>query len=211
MADLTDWTVWHEDYDDPTSYLSQRLRTVQRHITAFLDETGTRPIRVLSVCSGDGRDLIDVLARRTDAHRVQATLLEYDERLVRRSRERAESAGLTGIEVRHIDAGHLDAYAGLLPADLVLLVGIFGNISTSDIQRVVATAPAFCEPDARLIWTRHRRAPDLTPAIREWFGEAGFAEQAFDSPEEAFSVCLERYAGDGLAMPTDAPLFSFVR
>ena len=30
-----------------------------------------------------------------------------------------------------------DAYTGAVPADLVLLVGIFGNITPADIQRTV--------------------------------------------------------------------------
>lgn len=31
-----------------------------------------------------------------------------------------------------------------------------------------------------VIWTRHRRLPDLTPRIRAWFTDAGFDEVAFD-------------------------------
>jgi hypothetical protein len=34
-----------------------------------------------------------------------------------------------------------------------------------------------------VIWTRHRRAPDLTPRLREWFAHAGFKEVAFGSPD----------------------------
>ena len=37
---------------------------------------------VLSSCSGDGRDLLPILAERSDAGRVSATLLEFDSRNV---------------------------------------------------------------------------------------------------------------------------------
>jgi hypothetical protein len=43
----------------------------------------------------------------------------------------------------------------------------------------VVAAPQLCNPGATLIWTRHTRAPDLTPRIRAWFTGAGFAERAF--------------------------------
>ena len=58
----------------------------------------------------------------------------------------------------------------------------FGNVSDSDIRRTVEAAPALCSLGASMIWTRHRRPPDLTPQIREWFTAAGFAEIAFDAP-----------------------------
>ena len=44
-----------------------------------------------------------------------------------------------------------------------------------------------------MIWTRHRRPPDLTPAIRGWLAAAGFAELAFDAPDDVeFSVGAAR-------------------
>ena len=66
-----------------------------------------------------------------------------------------------------------------MPADVVLACGIFGNVSTEDIHRFVAFAPALCAPGATVIWTRHRRPPDRTDDIRHWFAAAGFDELAF--------------------------------
>ena len=42
--------------------------------------------------------------------------------------------------------------------------------------------PQLCARRASVIWTRHRRRPDLTPRIRAWFHEAGFVERTFESP-----------------------------
>ena len=123
---------------------------------------------MVSLCAGDGRDLLEVLAGRDDADRVTATLVELDPRLAGHARDRAR--GWSGIEVRTADAGDHEVYADLPPADLVLLCGVLGNISDADVEHTIAMLPALCAPDARVIWTRTRRPPDLTGGVRTWFG-----------------------------------------
>ena len=73
------------------------------------------------------------------------------------------------------------SFADALPASALLLCGIFGNVSDRDIQRTIEAAPALCAAGATVIWTRHRRPPDLTPRIRAWFAGSGFDEIAFDA------------------------------
>ena len=79
------------------------------------------------------------------------------------------------------DASLVASFADALPADVLLLCGIFGNVSDRDIERTVQAAPALCRTGATVIWTRHRRPPDLTPQVRAWFTESGFEEVAFDA------------------------------
>jgi len=55
------------------------------------------------------------------------------------------------------DASDPNIFADLAPVDVLLLVGIFGNIADSDVQRLISTVPAICRPGATIIWTRHRR------------------------------------------------------
>ena len=82
-----------------------------------------------------------------------------------------------GVEVVCGDASTTSAYAGAVPADLVLVCGIFGNISDDDIHRTVEIAAERCARRARpSIWTRHRRPPDLTVDVRA----AGSATPAFE-------------------------------
>ena len=183
---VTHWEAWHGAYADPTSSLSRRLRVVQDHLRRFLDETAPRPVRVLSLCAGDGRDLLEVLAERDDAHRVAATLVELDPGLA--DRARASAAAFAGVEVRTADAGDPETYAGDPPADLVLLCGIFGNVSDADVEHTVAALPALCAPGARVIWTRTRRPPDLTPQVRAWFTHNGFREVAFDPVPDSMAA-----------------------
>ena len=65
-----------------------------------------------------------------------------------------------------------------------------------DVARTVAAAPQLCLPGATLLWTRHRRAPDLTPSVRGWFADAGFEELAWVAPDDVeFGVGAQRYAG----------------
>src|SRR6266700_4054145 len=93
----------------------------------------------------------------------------------------AAGQDLPGVEVRQEDAGLVAGFADVLPADVLLLCGIFGNVSDHDIRRTVQTAPALCRVGATVIWTRHRRPPDLTPQIRAWYASAGLGAFAAHS------------------------------
>ena len=56
-----DWYEWHAAYDQPGSGLARRLSWVQDRIRAALDGAPAGPLRVISLCAGQGRDLIGVL------------------------------------------------------------------------------------------------------------------------------------------------------
>ncbi|MEQ4301074.1 methyltransferase domain-containing protein [Plantactinospora sp. B6F1] len=169
-------------------------------------------MRVVSVCAGQGDDLVGVVARRLDAYRVHATLIEKDPRNVAAARERTATAGLDGITVMCADAGDFAAYRTVVPADLVLLVGVLGNISDQDVQATIASLPRLCAPGATVVWTRTRRDPDLTPAVRRWFAGVGFTELAFDAPPGAlFSVGVHLFHGQPESPPASGRIFTFVR
>ena len=207
MPETKDWYEWHRPYEDESSPLSQRLRLVQQHIAAFLDRRSDPVLHVVSACAGQGRDLLGVLRDRPDAARVRGRLIEFDPRNAAVARANAP-AGITVVEA---DAGDLGAYAGAVPADLVLFVGVFGNIPDDEIRASVAALPQLCAPGATVIWTRTREAPDLTPAVRGWFAEAGFVEEAFEAPDGVrFSVGVHRLAGTPRPLGTGR-LFTFVR
>jgi hypothetical protein len=182
---VRDWVAWHEAYDDPSSRLRARLTLVKQHLTGALDRAPAGPVRLVSLCAGQGRDVIEVLPGHPRRDDVSALLIEADPVLVEQARGGAVAAGLTGVEVREADASQVASFADALPADVLLLCGIFGNVNAEDIARTVAAAPALCAPGATVIWTRHRRPPDLTPQVRAWFTAAGFTELAFGSPASA--------------------------
>ena len=205
-----DWAAWHQRYAQPDSVQSLRLPVVQAHIRAFLHGRA-EPARLISMCAGDGRDLLGVLEASPDS-RVRARLVELDADLAACARERALRAGLDGVEVVNGDAGVTDAYAGAVPADLALVCGVLGNVPDEDAERTVRSLPRLCAEDATVVWTRHRRSPDLTPQIRAWLAETGFRELAFDSPgPDSFSVGVHRFEGAPLPLERGLRLFTFVR
>jgi hypothetical protein len=183
-----DWAEWHGPYDDPQSAQSQRLALVRKHLSAALDAAPPGPIRLLSLCAGQGRDVLGVLpghARRSD---VTAVLVESDPRIVAAAREEAVASGLMGaatmtsaIEVREADAATPANYADTLPADILLLCGIFGNVSGADIGRTAWAAASMGRAGTTVIWTRRGRPLDISPQIRSCFAAEGFAEVAFES------------------------------
>ena len=81
-------------YADPDSVLSHRLRTVRSLNRRFLETRPAGEVRVLSLCSGDGRDLLGVLSEHGTAPRVRARLVELDPALARAARASAAAAGL---------------------------------------------------------------------------------------------------------------------
>jgi len=206
-----DWVEWHRDYDDPGSFLSRRLERVQGHLRAELDRAPAGEIRLPSLCAGQGRDVIGVLTGHPRRDDVRARLVELDAGNVAFARQAAQAAGLAGgVEVVRADAGNTDACIGAVPARIVVVCGIFGNITDADIQGTVAALPSLCAPGALVLWTRHRRPPDLTPAIRSWFRQAGFGEEAFDSSRDGFmSVGAHRLTGEGAALVPGRRLFTF--
>ncbi len=208
---MKDWVDWHAAYDDPSSSLSARLRQVRLRLSEAIDRVPAGPVRLVSLCAGQGRDVIGVLPghpRRDDVH---AVLIEADPRNAGLARRAAAQAGLPQVEVREADAAAVGSFADALPADVLLLCGIFGNISDEDIKCTVEAASAMCRSGATVIWTRHRRPPDLTPQIRAWFAASGFDELAFDAlgTDTLAGVGVNRLSRPGAAGLPDHPLFTF--
>ncbi len=208
---MKDWVAWHDGYDDPSLSLAVRLQLVCGHLARALDQAPAGPVSLVSLCAGQGRDVLGVLPGHPRRQDVSAVLVEADPRNAARARQRAADAGLSRFEVRQADASLADAFADALPADVLLLCGIFGNVTDEDIRRTVEAAPAMCAPGATVLWTRHRREPDLTPQIREWFSASGFDEVAFDAPETQtyVGVGVNRLTAPPPANLPSGPLFTF--
>jgi hypothetical protein len=205
-----DWVEWHRDYDDPGSLLSRRGEAVQGHLRAELDHAPAGDIRLISLCAGQGRDVIGALTGHPRRRDVHARLVELDQRNVAAARQAAQTADLPGLEVLQADAGLTDTYFDAVPAQIVLACGVFGNLTAADIQTTVAALPTLCASGALVLWTRHRAPPDLTPAIRSWFHQAGFAEQAFViSPDGFMAVAAHRLTIEPAPLVPGQRLFTF--
>jgi hypothetical protein len=183
-VDRSHWERWHDAYEDPASPLTVRLRLVQDAVRDVLDRAPAGLVRVISMCAGQGRDVTDVVAGHPRASDVRALLVEMDPGLVAFARSRARTAGVGDqVSVVEGDASSAGSYAGAVPADLILICGVLGNIDLDDIATLVSALPTLCAPGATVVWTRHRRPPDRTPAVRELFASAGFTEHSFSAPD----------------------------
>jgi Methyltransferase domain len=212
-----DWHDWYHDYDDPGSSLSQRLAVVRSELAALLLAAGPGPVRLLSLCSGDGRDTLPVVA--SSAAEVTGLLVELDAGLAAAARASAAAQGLEGIQVHTADAGDTSCAAGAVPADIVMACGIFGNITDADIARTVATLPSLLAPGGAVIWTRGCRVPedptevvgDPADHVRSLFARTGFDEAAFVRPEDhAFRVGVHRWPGPPAPYVAGVRMFDFV-
>jgi Putative methyltransferase len=208
-----DYRAWHDGYDRPGSRLHLRLLVVQDLIAQALDDLAPGPVRVVSLCAGQGRDVLGVARRHRRGGDLTGRLVELDAANVAAARATIAAAGLAGIEAVAGDAGLSDAYVGAAPADLVLACGIFGNVSDADVEGTVRFLPALSAPGAWVVWTRFPREDGLVDRIRGWFAEAGFEERALVVPEAGlrFGVGAARYAGGPVPLAAGRRLFSFVR
>lgn len=211
MTRERDWVEWHEAYQDPASELSQRLAAVQHQIRTYLDQGPPGPVRVLSMCAGQGRDLLGVLADHPRRPDVTGRLVELDPRLAADAEASARAAGLTSLEVRVADAGVSDSYAGAVPADLVLVCGVFGNIIDADIRHTIGFLPGLCAPGATVIWTRTREAPDLVPTVCDWFAASGFALRFLSDPAVPYGLGVHTLVDPPAPFAPGERLFTFVR
>jgi hypothetical protein len=210
-----DWQAWHHDYDDPDSPVSRRLVEVRGRLAALLAE-GAAPVRLLSLCSGDGRDTVPVLAAARRP--VAAHLVELDPDLAEAAR-RAAAAADVELEVRTGDAGAGATFADLLPVDLLMLVGVLGNVSDADAEQTIAATASMLRSGGTVLWTRSNRVraerthdqDDPAEWVRDRFEAHGFETLDFRVPD----LDPWRLGASGLREPSDAPvperLFSFVR
>jgi hypothetical protein len=218
MPTRRDWNEWHAHYDDPGSSLSRRLEAVRQQLAAILGRRGPVPTSVLSMCAGDGRDVLPVLA--CSHPQASAVLVELDSTLASAARRTAAELGLTSVEVRTADAGTLDTYAGVPPADIVLACGVFGNVTDADVRSTIGTLPQLLAVNGSVVWTRgHRLRGDPTnhdgdPAdmVRQIFAEHGFVEEAFVRPDDAsFRVGVHRFTGIPQPQASGRTMFTFIR
>jgi hypothetical protein len=159
--------------------------------------------------------IVGEIARGLGFLMPELVLVELDPALVAFARRRAAEAGLADrVRVEGGDASVCRSFARFVPADVVLLCGIFGNVSGEDIAATIRALPAACRRGANVVWTRHRRPPDATPAVRAQFAAAGFSEITFDAPD-GFVLAAGRHRLDGEPgafgpFDPDRRLFEFV-
>jgi hypothetical protein len=207
-----DWHRWHDKYDKPGSELADRLRTVQGHIAAAVTAAPSGPLTIVSICGGQGRDLIGALAEHPRRGDVNGRLVELDPDNADAARRGMAAAGLDSIEVVNGDASRSDAYTGLPPADLIVISGLFGHIDDEDHVRTVRFLPQISRPGGRVVWTFTRLHPSRVDPLRRAYEEAGFTEEHFDDlpgDRYLFTVAVNVNRGEAQPLVPGASFFTF--
>lgn len=207
-----DWQGWHDHYDRPGSSLAARLAVVQQQISRALTSAPSGPIRVVSACAGQGRDLLGALVDHPRAGDVAARLVELDEGNVAHARGAIATAGLAGVDVVRGDAGLTDTYVGAVPAEVVMMCGVFGNITHDDVRATIAELPSLCAPGATVIWTRYPPPGDVLQHVCAWFDEAGFEQVVLVTGEgrQRFGVGVHRLTAAPRPLQPGVRLFTFL-
>jgi len=209
-ATLTEqgWYSWHAPYDDLESEQTQRLGAVQDQLVAYLDGAAPGPLRAVSVCAGQSRDLLPILISHPRGADVRATMLELDPLNASFLHGALGSTRLTGVDVVVTDAGVSDAYVGVAPADLVLLCGVLANVELGDAQRLVAALPMLCAPGASVVWSTYGESLPDVDAVLECFEQASF-EQVGLRRESGYLVGAHRFTGKSVPVEAGRRLFDF--
>ena len=204
-----DWYAWHHDYDQPDTALAQRLVAVQNQIRIALDSAPPGPLRAISLCAGQGRDLIGALAAHPRRADVTARLVELDPRNADAARRAARAAALPQVEVITGDAALTGQYAGMAPAYLVLACGLFGNMTDENVKRTVGYCTQLCAHGGTVIWTRGRWEPDLFPQICGWFAAQGFDQLWASDPAAQWGAAAYRFTRTPSSLDPGARMFAF--
>jgi hypothetical protein len=209
-ATLTEqgWYSWHAPYDDIVSEQSDRLEAVQDLLVDFFDGAPAGPLRALSVCSGQSRDLLPILISHPRGAGTRATMLELDPLNASFLHGALGSTALTEVDVVVADAGHTSAYDGAVPADLVLLCGVFANVDLADAGRTADLLPALCTPGATVVWSSYGAGLADVDAVVERL-EAGPFERVVLHAAGTWVVGAHRFTGATAPLPVGEWVFTF--
>jgi hypothetical protein len=209
---LRDYFRFHDEYEQLGSPLHVRLLIVQDLLAQVIDEAARGPVRLISMCAGQGRDVVTVARRHRRGGDLVGRLVELDPRNAVVAQRAVEAFGLDSLEVVEGDAGVSDAYAGATPADVVLACGMLGNMTDEDNQRTIEFLPALCSSGASVIWTRspfHREG--ILEDTQRWFEAAGFENTVLVVPEGGFGVGMAVLTAEPRDFEPGRQLFTFNR
>ena len=216
---MRDWVQWHELYKSNLP-LRIRLKLVQSQLKRALNKASDGPVTILSLFAGDARDLSGVLSRHARAKDVSAYLIECNSDLVEAGRKKFDDLGLGDqVDFRVADATDPTSYDGIPPADIVLVCGMLGFVTSETTLDLVRALRSYLKPDGHLIWTRNlmlRNGADHTNLFQTLLSENEFDQKRlsktalpfFQKKEDpVFVVGTHQYIGSTLSVP-NGPFFA---
>jgi hypothetical protein len=207
------WSGWPERAYQRQRY-RHRLAAVQEHLAETLDWAPAGLVRIISICAGDGRDVIGVLRshkRRTD---VAAWLVELNHQSVSAGLRSVKNAGLEDtVKFLSQDATLFATYKDIAPSDIVLVCGVWGHVPVHQRSLLVRGLGSLCKSGGTVIWTRGiskgiGRLHDIQSAFAAESWEEVRVSVTFD---RTWAVASYRYCGSPTILPQTGRVFSFQR
>lgn len=207
------WSDWPEQAYQHPRY-QQRLAAVQQHLAECLDLAPLGSVRILSMCAGDGRDVIGVLDSHPRRKDVVAWLVELDRQSVALGVRKAANAGLTHtVNFIYGDATDYATYQHIAPANIVLVCGVWGHVPVHERAFFVRAIATLCKPNGTVIWTRGvSLGMDRLREIQSHFAGSPWEEVRVSlTDDQKWAVATHRYCGPWLALPVSGRIFNFQR
>lgn len=205
------WNGWPEKAYLREGY-QQRLTAVQEHLCECLDDAPPGPIRILSMCAGDGRDVIGAVRSHRRRKDVVAWLVELNSQSVELGKGYSVNAGLErSLQFINGDATSYSTYKSIGAADIVLVCGVWGHVPAHEKSMLVKAISTLCKPGGSVIWTRGTSKG--IARVREI--ESLFATNWWDkgrityTPDATWAVATYRYCGPSQELPADGQIFHF--
>lgn len=214
-----DWLEWHSSYEQKPA-LARRLKLVQAHIWRCVDACPAGAINITSLCSGDGRDLFNVMKDHPRRKDIRALLVEIHPELVEAGRAAYGAAGLSdNVTFINDDAAVVSPYLGRSRADIVMMCGMLGLIRQSEVPKTVHTMRALCREGGHVVWTRRLDNNGLIyfRLFSRLLKSEGFRSSQvsftslwlpfFRPKKPLFAVSTHRFTGSPVPLPEQGRLF----
>lgn len=208
-----DWVQFQNGYDlwPP---LQSRLEIVRSQLASTLSASPAGPIRLISVCAGDGRDVIGALANHSRRDDVSATLIENNAELVARGEVAVAHLDLSShIHFLCADATLSDTYLTIAPAEVVVLAGVLGNVRPAVEPQLIDSLRSLCRRGGSVIWTRgvgNQEGMQAAERIRQYFADVGFRELVLThTTPHGFVIGTHVFGGTPSPLIPSAKLFEF--
>jgi hypothetical protein len=216
-----DWHKWHNAYDQNPA-LKKRLALVRKHLSRCLDRSAPGEVRIIGVCAGDGRDVLQTLADHKRFADARVRLVELDPNLVADGEDACQALGLSNsVQFVNGDATDSGSYRAVAPANIVLMCGMLGLVDLPELPNVVRAMQALCAHKGHVVWTRRldwRDGVRQTKLLQELMAKAGFRRAALNvtsfgvlfskTPGPSFTVGTHRYEDEPVALPESGRLFA---
>lgn len=208
---MADWSDWHDEYQNEDSELNARKRAVQAQVVAVVEQCPPGPVMIVSICGGQGREVIGALENHERRADIRGRLVELDARNAAFARAWAQKVQLGNLDVLAGDASLTDSYQGLAPVDLVVISGVFGHVNDADRMRLIGFLQQVCRKGSCVVWTFISWGDGKIEQLRGHFRDNMFEEESFEtlSGNYAFTIARSRYVGEPAPFVPHAKFFSF--